>query len=139
MLYKKSGDKIIARLDKGEEIIEKLKFICEKENIQTAEVSALGAINNFMAGIFKPVEKQYISKNFKGNFEIVSLTGTITSMNNEPYAHLHISAANEDCEVFGGHLNSAYISATCEMVINVIPGKTERYYDQTIGLNLLEL
>lgn len=31
-----------------------------------------------------------------------------------------MSAGNETGEVFGGHLNKAIVSATCEMVINVL-------------------
>ena len=41
-------------------------------------------------------------------------------------------------EVFGGHLNRAIVSATYEMIINVIDGKVDRYFDEEIGLNLFE-
>lgn len=41
-------------------------------------------------------------------------------------------------EVFGGHLNRAIVRATCEMIINVIDGKVDRYFDEEIGLNLFE-
>ena len=68
-------------------------------------------------GVFRTEQKIYQSNEFQGDFEIVSLVGTINTMNHEFYCHLHMSAGNEKGQVFGGHLNQAIVSATCEMVI----------------------
>ncbi len=136
MEYRTFGDTIIARIDKNEEILEKVKEIAQKEKIALASVQALGAISQFTAGVFKTEEKEYLANEFTGSYEIVSLTGTINTMNDEFYCHLHISAGNEKGEVFGGHLNRAVVSATCEMVIRKIDGRVDRCYDEQIGLNL---
>ena len=64
--------------------------------------------------------------NLRGVFEIVSLTGTINTMNDEFYCHLKIMPGNEKGQVFGGHLNKAIVSATCEMVITLIDGRVEQ-------------
>ena len=138
MEYRKFENKIIARIDKGEEILEKIKEIALKENIKLASINALGATNDFTVGVYKVDKKKYYSNEFKGNFEIVSLTGTINTMNGEFYTHIHMSAGNDKGEVFGGHLNKAVVSATCEMVIDIIDGKVDRYFDKEIGLNLFE-
>ncbi len=138
MDYRRFENVIIARIDKGEEILEKIKEIALKENIKLANINALGATNNFTVGVFKVEEKKYYSNEFKGDFEIVSLTGTINTMNNEFYTHIHMSAGNDKGQVFGGHLNKAVVSATCEMVINIIDGKVDRKFNEEIGLNLFE-
>lgn len=138
MEYRKFNNTIVARIDKGEEILEKVKEIALKENIKLANINALGATNDFTVGVFKVDEKKYYSNSFSGNFEIVSLTGTINTMNGEFYSHLHMSAGNDKGEVFGGHLNRAIVSATCEMIINIIDGKVDRYHDDEIGLNLFK-
>lgn len=138
MDYRRFNNTIIARIDKGEEILEKIKEIALKENIKLANINALGAINNFTVGVFKVNEKKYYSNKFEGNFEIVSLTGTVNTMNGEFYTHIHMSAGNDNGEVYGGHLNKAVVSATCEMVINIIEGTVDRYFDKEIGLNLLK-
>ena len=138
MDYRRFGSKIVARIDKGEEILEKLKQIALKENIKLAGVSALGATNDFTVGVYKVDEKKYYSNEFKGNFEIVSLTGTVNTMNGEFYSHIHMSAGNDRGEVFGGHLNKAVVSATCEMIIDIIDGRVDRRYSEEIGLNLFE-
>ncbi len=136
MEYRRFNNTIVARIDKGEEILEKIKEISLLENISLASVNALGAINEFTVGVFNTEEKKYYANQFKGNFEIVSLTGTINTMNHEFYTHIHLSAGNDRGEVFGGHLNKALVSATCEMIINIIEGIVDRKYDENIGLNL---
>lgn len=138
MEYKRFENTIVARIDKGEEILEKIKEIALSENIKLANINALGATNDFTVGVFKTEEKKYYANEFKGDFEIVSLTGTINTMNDEFYTHIHMSAGNDKGEVFGGHLNRAIVSATCEMVINIIDGKADRDFDKEIGLNLLK-
>lgn len=138
MEYKKFGKTIVARIDKGEEILDSIKKIALQENIKLANINALGATNEFTVGVFKTAEKKYYANEFKGDFEIVSLTGTINTMNQEFYTHIHMSAGNDKGEVFGGHLNKAIVSATCEMVINIIDGEVDRYYDDETGLNLFK-
>ena len=72
----------------------------------------------------------------RGPYEIVSLTGTVTTKDGAFYHHLHMSCGDEKGRVFGGHLNAAVVSATCEMVIRVIDGRVERVLDPDVGLNL---
>ena len=127
MEYRKFDNIIIARIDKGEEILEQLKAIAITENIKLASINALGAINDFTVGVYKTDEKKYYS-----------MTGTINTMDGEYYAHLHLNAGNEKGEVFGGHLNRAVVSATCELVIKVIDGKVDRVYDEETGLNVFK-
>ena len=136
MDYRRFGKTIIARIDRGEEVLTQLKAIALKEEIKLASVRALGATDDFTVGVFKVDEKKYYANHFTGDFEIVSLTGTISTMNGEYYAHLHMSAGDEQGRVFGGHLNEAIISATCEMVIEVIDGQVDRIRDESVGLNL---
>lgn len=136
MEYRRFGNTIVARIDRGEEILTALQEIAEAEDIRLASISALGATNDFTVGVYNVDEKQYHANDFKGNFEIVSLTGTVSTMDGEFYAHLHMSAGDEKGQVFGGHLNRAVVSAVCEMVITVIDGTVERSFSPEIGLNL---
>ena len=136
MDYRRFGKTIVARIDRGEEVLAQLKAIALQEDVKLASVRALGATDDFTVGVFKVEEKKYYANHFTGDFEIVSLTGTISTMNGEYYAHLHMSAGDEQGRVFGGHLNEARISATCEMVIEIIDGQVDRIRDESVGLNL---
>lgn len=136
--YRRFGNQIILRIDKGEEILTQLEELAFKEKLVLAHVSALGAVNSFTAGVFNVSEKKFYANEFKGDFEIVSLTGTISAMDSKPYIHLHMSAGDEKGAVYGGHLNKAVVSATCEMVITVIEGRVDRKFNEEAGINLFE-
>lgn len=138
MEYKRFDQHIVARLDIGEEIVSSVMEIAKKENIKLASVSAIGAVDDVTIGVFKPSEKKYYSNNFKDDFELLALQGNITTMNQEPYVHLHITIGNEKGEALGGHLNEAYISATCELFISIIDGEVDRKVDATTGLNVFD-
>ncbi len=137
MEYGRFGDTVLLRIDRGEEIIETVKKVAEKERIRLASVEALGAVDDFTVGVYDVAAKRYDSKTFTGAFEIVSLVGTITEKDGAFYQHLHMSAGNRDCEVFGGHLNRAVVSVTCEMVIRVLSGAVDRAPDPETGINLI--
>lgn len=136
MEYKRFGSTYFLRIDRGEEILEQLQVMAEKEQIKLAAVQALGAVNDFTVGVFNTTEKKYYSNHFEGTYEIVSLTGTVTTKDGAFYAHLHMSAGDDKGLVVGGHLNRAMVSATCEMVVTAVPGTVERQFNEDVGLNL---
>ena len=138
MEYKKFGQDIVIRIDKGEEIISKLVEVCEKEEVKLANINAIGAVGEFEVGLFNTGEKKYYSNVHKGDFEIVSLSGSITTKEGKIYHHIHMSAADKENKVYGGHLNSAIVSATCEMFVRVIQGNVDREFNDEIGLNLFK-
>ena len=78
---------VIVRMDPGEELLEQPAVVAGKEEIRLASVSGLGAVNEFTVGAYRTTEKQYLSKRFTGAFEIVSLTGTITTKDDAFYPH----------------------------------------------------
>ena len=57
MDYKKFGNKIVARFDRGEEIHEALKTLALKEDIKLASISAIGATDDFTIGVYKVDDK----------------------------------------------------------------------------------
>ena len=138
MEYKIFTDVLVARIDKGEEIVEAIKEICTKEKISLGKINAIGAVNKAKIGLFETDIKKYHSTVLTGDFEITSLLGTVTEMNDEPYLHLHINLADSSFKTFGGHLNEAYVSATCELTIQIIKGSVGRKFSEEIGLNLFE-
>ena len=138
MEYRKFDNTIIMRVDPGEEICQELLKLAEREQIELASISGLGALNRITTGVFDTVTKEYHANHFEGAYEVVSLTGTLTRKDGAPYLHAHLSAGDMKGAVIGGHLNEAVVSATAEIVVTLIPGKVGRRLDEKIGLNLFD-
>lgn len=135
MEYKRYGSVIALRLDKGDDITESVFKVAKAEGVKAAQVSGIGATDNFTVGVFDMAKKEYEKFVFNGNHEINALTGNITEKDGKPYIHLHITATGKDCKVVGGHLIKGVISLTGEIIITVIGGKITREYDATLGIN----
>lgn len=136
MDFKRFGNKVVMRIDKGEEVVETIKNFCEEQKITLGSISGLGAAGRVKVGLFDVEKKEYFSKVFEGDFEITNLTGNISTMNEETYLHLHITIADHEMRAFGGHLNEAVICATCEVVIDIIDGMVDREFNEEVGLNI---
>ena len=137
MEYRKFGDTYIVRLDRDEEVLAQLKVFAEQEGVKLASITGLGAVKDFTVGVFDPNAKVYQSNRFQGVYEIVSLVGTINTMDDAFYCHVHMCAADQQGRAFGGHLNEAVISATCELTVTCLPGRTDRVFSDEVGLNLI--
>ena len=135
MEYKRFDDTIIMRLDKGDEIIENLVKVSALENVKAASFHAIGATDNFEVGIFDLEKNGYNRFTFTGNHEITSLEGNVSFFEDKPYIHAHITCANKDGNIVGGHLFKGVISLTCEIFINIVDGGITRKFAPDAGIN----
>ena len=140
MEYRRFGDKIVVRIDKGEELCETLLDIAGRENIRLAGVYGIGSTDDVTLGAFDADSKTYVKVRYNSTaYELASVTGNLSRMDGRPYLHLHAVIGipgNNECQA--GHLNAAVIRATCEMNIDVIEGEVGRKYSDEVGLNLYE-
>jgi predicted DNA-binding protein with PD1-like motif len=139
MVYKAFGSTVVVRIDRGEEIISSIKEVCEKENIKLASISALGAVDHAVVGLYKVEERSYSHNTFEGEMEMTALVGNVTTKDGEVYLHIHADFADESGKAFGGHLSEAVISGTCEMFIQRIDGEIGRRPDNKTGLSILDI
>lgn len=139
MKVRRMDEKYIIRIDPGEEIIETLKRVCEEKNIKLGTVTGIGSTNNLKIARYDDEKKEYVYKDLKGKYEITSLLGNIFQMDNKAYIHLHINLSDENFNALGGHLVNAYVSSTCELVLDRIEGYVDRIKDEKTGLNILNL
>lgn len=138
MEYRKFGRDYVVRIDKGEEILQAISDVCTKEGITLGTITGLGAVGEVTLGVFDREAFQYVSRTYTGDFEIASCSGNISTMNGNPYLHVHMVVGNpRDNACHGGHLNRGVVSLTGEFFLHQIEGSVDREYSPEIGLNLI--
>lgn len=139
MQYKRYGNTLAVRIDRGDEIVSAIRDVCEKEHVRCGSVSGIGAVGHAVVGLYKVEEKQYHSNTFDGEMELTSLLGNVSEKDGQVYLHFHAAFANEEGQVFGGHLNEAVISGTGEIFIQILDGSMGRRLDPETGLNIFDM
>lgn len=139
MKCKNVGNTLLLRIDRGEEILASVTKACAENNIRLAAVSAIGAVDHAVIGLYRVEERAYHSHTIDGEMELTALVGNVTTKGGELYLHLHATFADEAGHAFGGHLNEARISGTCEMIIQKLDGEVGRTVDPQTSLNIWEL
>lgn len=138
MKYVQNENELVLRLDIGDEICSCIQKVCAENSIKTADVTGIGTTDNAQIGIYNLAKKEFFANEVHRFCEIASLCGNVCLMDGEQYVHLHAVLCSEDGTVFAGHLKSAVVAATAEIVIRKIDLNVGRRYDRLTGLNIFE-
>lgn len=120
------------RLHPGDDLRTSLQQYCETNKIEAAVL--LSCVGSFTEAILRFAGRTNGTR-ITGPLEIVSATGTLSLHG----LHIHLSVADPNGDVAGGHLAAGcLIRTTCEIVLQEIPGMIfERENDEATGYNEL--
>lgn len=139
MISRKIADGYVVRLDKHEEVISTLTSFIIESGIASGIVQGIGAITDIDIGYFNIDDKQYIKHRFAGTYEVISLNGNISMLEDRPFVHLHVAVADEQHHLYGGHLFQATVAVTLELFIKTFDSAIERRPDADFGFNFWHL
>jgi len=128
----------ILRFEKGEDVIESLRYFCDQVGIKSGVINAIGAVSELVLGFYDLENKKYIDTELKKNFEIASFSGNISLFENQTVIHAHGVFSDESGACTGGHIKKMIVAATCETFIQKFEGEILREPDENIGLNLMK-
>lgn len=132
-----SQNKSVVKIEKGEDVIEVIKSFA-KDKDKSFTFSIIGACSYVELAYYDLEKRAYFTKVFEEkNIEIVSVTGNVAWFESEPAVHMHGVFSNERYETFGGHINKLVVSATGETIIDYLPEKIKKAYDEGTGLKLM--
>jgi len=138
MDYRETPRGYFVRIDRGEEIVATLNRFLAERGVRCGALTGIGAVDSPELGLFTMKTKEYLRRRFEGEYEIVALTGNVSSLEGKPFAHLHGLFSDLHCQVVGGHVFEAVVGVTCEIDLAVYPGEMKRMRDPATSLNLLD-
>ncbi|MBQ9179825.1 MAG: DUF296 domain-containing protein [Firmicutes bacterium] len=138
MDYRKYGDTVYVRMDKGDEIIQSILDVCRQEKIMSATFSGIGGCSGAEVQTYIPETNSFEQQTLEGMLELISLMGNvITDDEGEYYHHTHALFSFKDGEGHGmaaGHIKSITVLYTAEIEIRpVIGGEIKRKHDPETG------
>ena len=137
MDYRKMGNAVYIRMDRGDEIIGKILEICRKEDIGSAVFSGIGGCSEAQIQTFVPETGSFETRTISGMLELASLNGNIVTDENGLYHHTHavfsFKQGQEHC-IDAGHIKSITVLYTAEIELRpVVGGTIKRIPDPETG------
>jgi predicted DNA-binding protein with PD1-like motif len=127
-------------LDTDDEILSSLKHFAQTEHLAGSSFKAIGALSNVELGWFNWQSKKYQTVvKLEEQVELLSLIGDIALKDNKPQIHAHLIIGRQDGTAHGGHLLSATVRPTCEIVITESPKHLQKEIDPVSGIALIRL
>ncbi len=127
------------KFEKDELLLESLTQYAKDNNIKTAEISFIGAVQNVSVMYFNQSKKEYDKHNFEGGHEVLSGLGNVSILEGEPFVHVHMTVADKNGKAYGGHLDEGTKIWLIEAVIKqpTFFGKgIERHFDDELCLSV---
>jgi uncharacterized protein len=127
-------------LDTGEEILSSLKQFANDAHLAGSSFKAIGALSHVELGWFNWENKKYqTAVKLDEQVELLSLIGDIALQDGEPQVHAHLVVGRADGTAHGGHLLSAIVRPTCELVITENPRHLQKEIDPESGIALIRI
>ena len=126
--------------DTGEEPIAGLTRFATDHNLSASSFTAIGAFSEAMLGYFDWEQKDYERIPVREQTEVLALLGDIAvEGRNVKKVHAHVVLGRRDGSACGGHLLSAKVRPTLEVILTESPGYLRRRHDPASGLALIRI
>ncbi|TAK78318.1 MAG: DUF296 domain-containing protein [Gammaproteobacteria bacterium] len=140
----RSGEKMIGydkpfilKLAAGENLFESILRCANDAKLPSASISGLGGLDDVSVAYYNLKTQQYQTKLFTGMYELISLNGNITVVEEQRFIHIHAALGTEEYNVIGGHIMSAIVNPTVELTIIPLASPIYRQFDAASGLKLM--
>lgn len=139
-LLSEDGEKTFAVIfDSGDDCMEGLQRFAVEHGLTAAKFTAIGAFSEARLAYFRVDRNEYMDIPVPEQVEVLSLIGDVALKDGEPVVHAHAVLGKCDGSTIGGHLLSATVRPTLEVVLVESPRHLRKKVDQRTGLALIDL
>ncbi len=129
----------VAVCDPGDEAVAELGALARAEDLEAAQITAVGAFERAVVGWFDRAAKQYRRIPVDEQCEVLSLIGDIAVGQDGPSVHVHVVVGLADGTTRGGHLLEGRVFPTLEVVVRETPAALRKVMRPDIGIALIDL
>ena len=127
-------------LDPGEEAFKTITEFANREQIDGASITAIGAFSEAMVGWFDLAARKYKPIEVKEQCEGLSLIGDVAKGDDgKASLHLHAVLGLQDGSVRGGHFLSGLVQPTLEVTITETVAHLRRKKRADLGIALISI
>ena len=122
----------------GDEAFSGLQKFAEEYHVTSAHFTAIGAVDGATLGWFDPQRKMYKKIPITGQHEVIGMSGDIALYHGKPVVHTHMLVGDSTGTILGGHVLSANVSPTLEVMVTVDPVTMQKRLDPETDLTLID-
>ena len=126
-------------LDTGDEALETLLAYAREQRITAAKLQAIGAFRDATVAYWNTETKQYEDIAVAEQVEVLSFLGELTSSDNGPKVHVHVTLGRRGGSTVGGHLRRGVVHPTLELFVTRYDAVLHRAKHEATGLDLIDL
>ena len=102
---------------KGDELMAGLIRFAQEKHLGASRITGIGGIEDATIGFFELAQKRHRPMLINQQSEVLSLLGDIALFHGKPVVHLHMVVGFPDGSAHGGHLLSAHVWPTMEVIV----------------------
>ncbi len=134
----KPGRFFLIRVPSGSELVDYIKNYVKDLGISTGVLWLIGAFRRAKIGFFMEDEGLYRTTDVNEFTEVVSASGNISSIDGEPFIHVHVALGRTDGSCIGGHLIEGVVFTAEVWIQELIGGELKRVKEGSLYLWPLE-
>lgn len=137
MMSQSANSSFILSLKEGESLFHNIINYASAINLDSAIFTGIGALSNILIGFYHRDTQQHTKRLFQGTYEIASLTGNVSLTDEGLFVHIHAAIADDNFQIFGGHLISAEAGASTEIAITPLNYTVHRKKHSDLNIKVI--